>query len=40
MPLSPDVSYTVPFDKRTQLIYLRAGSSLDELIYLVLHARR
>jgi hypothetical protein len=36
IPLSPEVSYTVPFDKRAQLIYLRAGSSLDELIYLVM----
>ena len=35
-PLAPAVKYVVPFDKRTQLIYLRAGSSLDELVYLVL----
>ena len=36
VPLSPEVKYTVPFDKRTQLIYLRGGNSLGELIYLVL----
>jgi hypothetical protein len=36
VPLSPAIKYAVPFDKRTQLIYLRAGSSIDELVYLVL----
>ena len=36
VPLSPAVKYAVPFDKRTQLIYLRAGNSSAELIYLVL----
>lgn len=36
LPLTPPVKYTVPFDKRTQLIYLRAGNPLAELIYLVL----
>ncbi len=36
VPLSPAAKYDVPFDKRTQLIYLRAGSSIDELVYLVL----
>ncbi len=36
VPLSPAVKYTVPFDKRTQLIYLRAGNALPEMIYLVL----
>jgi hypothetical protein len=36
VPLSPAVKYTVPFDKRTQLIYLRAGNSTGELVYLVL----
>src|SRR6478609_9562371 len=35
-PLAPAVKYVVPFDKRTQLIYLRAGNSSSELIYLVL----
>jgi hypothetical protein len=29
-------SYSVPSDKRAQLIYLRAGNSLDELVYLAL----
>lgn len=36
VPLSPDLAYTVPADKRTQLIYLRAGNSTDELVTLVL----
>jgi hypothetical protein len=36
--LGPDVAYTVPPDKRAQLIYLRAGNSSDELIYLLLTA--
>jgi hypothetical protein len=36
VPLSPPVKYTVPFDRRTQLIYLRAGNAISELIYLVL----
>lgn len=35
-PLSDKLVYTVPSDKRTQLIYLRAGNSCGELIYLVL----
>jgi hypothetical protein len=35
-PLGPALKYTVPFDKRAQLIYLRAGNSSSELIYLVL----
>jgi hypothetical protein len=34
--LDPALAYTVPSDKRTQLIYLRVGNSLDELVYLVL----
>lgn len=34
--LSDKLVYKVPEDKRTQLIYLRAGNSCDELIYLVL----
>jgi hypothetical protein len=36
VPLTPELTYTVPFDKRAQLIYLRAGNSLDAMIYLVL----
>ena len=34
--LRPEITYKVPFDKRAQLIYLRAGNSLGEMIYLVL----
>jgi hypothetical protein len=33
--LVPD-DYTVPRDKRAQLVYLRAGNSTDEMVYLVL----
>ena len=36
VPLAPAVKYVVPFDKRTQLIYLRAGNSTDQMIYLAL----
>ena len=36
MPLSSALDYTVPVDRRSQLIYLRAGNSSDELVYLVL----
>jgi len=35
-PLKPNVSYKVPFDKRAQLIYLRAGNSTPEMVYLAL----
>lgn len=35
-PLSPKLTYSVPPDKRSQLIYLRAGNSSDELIYIAL----
>lgn len=35
-PLSDKLTYVVPADKRAQLIYLRAGNSADELVYLVL----
>jgi hypothetical protein len=34
--LSAQLAYTVPPDRRSQLIYLRAGNSSDELIYLLL----
>ena len=34
--LQPPASYKVPFDKRAQLIYLRAGNSTDQMIYLAL----
>jgi hypothetical protein len=30
------LAYTVPSDKRAQLIYLRAGNSSSELVYLLL----
>jgi hypothetical protein len=36
VPLAPPLKYTVPFDKRSQLIYLRAGNPQAELVYLVL----
>jgi len=35
-PLSPELGCTVPRDRRAQLVYLRAGNSAAELIYLVL----
>jgi hypothetical protein len=35
-PLSDKLSYKVPSDKRTQLIYMRAGNSCAEMVYLVL----
>jgi hypothetical protein len=37
VPLRPAATYKVPFDKRAQLIYLRAGNSTSELIYLSLN---
>jgi hypothetical protein len=36
VPLRPAATYRVPFDKRAQLIYLRAGNSTPELVYLAL----
>ena len=33
-PLAAAMSYTVPSTKRAQLIYIRAGNSSDEMIYL------
>ncbi|MDB4987004.1 MAG: hypothetical protein JWN04_2182 [Myxococcaceae bacterium] len=35
-PLDPRATYTVPRDKRAQLIYLRGGNSSDELVVLTL----
>lgn len=35
-PLGSSASYLVPADKRAQLIYLRAGNSSGELVYLQL----
>jgi hypothetical protein len=34
--LEGKLAYTVPSDKRAQLIYLRAGNSSAELVYLLL----
>jgi hypothetical protein len=34
--LDDRLAYTVPSDKRAQLIYLRAGNSSGELVYLLL----
>jgi hypothetical protein len=34
--LSGKLTYLVPPDKRTQLIYFRAGNSSDEMIYFVI----
>jgi hypothetical protein len=36
VPLGPEATHTVAADKRAQLIYLRAGNSTDEMIYLLL----
>jgi hypothetical protein len=37
VPLTPTARYKVSFDKRAQLIYLRAGNSVDSMIYLALY---
>jgi hypothetical protein len=34
--LSGKLTYSVPPDKRTQLIYFRGGNSCDEMIYFVM----
>jgi hypothetical protein len=36
LPLGEGLSYAVPADRRAQLIYFRAGSSVDDLVTLVL----
>jgi hypothetical protein len=36
VPLVPEASYKVAYDKRAQTIYLRAGNTSDHLICLVL----
>jgi len=36
-PLTPAAIYKVPFDRRAQLIYLRAGNASSELVYLALN---
>jgi hypothetical protein len=33
--LQPEIRYKVPSDKRSQLIYFRAGNSSSEMIYIV-----
>ncbi len=35
-PLSPPLTYRVPFDKRSQMIYFRAANSSAEMIYVLL----
>jgi hypothetical protein len=35
LPFTPAIAYKVPFDKRAQLIYFRAGNSSPEMIYLL-----
>src|SRR5436190_22036588 len=37
VPLRPAALYKVSFDKRAQLIYLRAGNAIDAMIYLALY---
>lgn len=37
VPLAPTATYKVPYDRRAQLIYLRAGNSTSELLYLALN---
>jgi hypothetical protein len=37
VPLRPAVFYKVPYDKRAQLVYLRAGNATAEMIFLVLN---
>ncbi len=34
--LAPEVTYIVPPDMRSQLVYLRAGNSSPEMIYLLM----
>jgi hypothetical protein len=36
VPVSGELTYVVPADRRAQLIYFRAGNSSEELIYVVL----
>jgi hypothetical protein len=35
-PLDPSLLYVVPADKRAQLVYLRAGNSAADMIYIAL----
>ena len=34
-PIRPETTYRVPQDKRSQLVYFRAGNSAAEMIYFV-----
>ncbi len=34
--LGPSAAYKVPADKRAQIVYMRAGNSIDELVCLIL----
>jgi len=34
--LDPSLAYVVPADKRAQLIYLRAGNSSDDMVFIAL----
>ena len=36
-PLTPTAMYKAPYDKRAQLIYLRAGNASADLVYLSLN---
>jgi hypothetical protein len=36
VPFEPAATYTVPYDRRAQTIYFRAGNVTGELIYLLL----
>lgn len=37
VPLNPGVRWAVPFDKRAQLLYFRAGNSASEMVYTILY---
>jgi hypothetical protein len=39
IPFTPRVTYVVPSDKRSQMIYFRAGNALPEMVYLALMRR-
>jgi hypothetical protein len=39
IPFQPRVTYVVPADKRSQMIYFRAGNASPEMVYLALLRR-
>ena len=39
IPFAPRVTYVVPADKRSQVIYFRAGNAANEMVYLALMRR-